>query len=86
MTRDILIADVGSSKDEPTNSPKKNPCGMCRANGLRVCKGHGSGAGGCGSRDSSDNKDGLSTDPSPKLTPKTLRERLAQNLALSSTE
>lgn len=83
MPSEILSADV-SSKDEPTSSPKKNPCGMCRANGLRVCKGHGGGAGGGGggggSSDSSDNQEGLSTSPSPKLKPKTLQERLAENL------
>lgn len=37
-----------SKKDLTTLAIEKNPCGLCRAFGLPICKGHGGGSGGGG--------------------------------------
>lgn len=69
--------------DEEINSPKKNPCGKCRANGLPVCKGHAGGSGGGSGDDddeTSEEKKEASTGPKPMLKPKTLEERLGAYL------
>ena len=47
MTEDNAIER--EDKDSSQGSDKPNPCGICRAAGIPVCKGHGGGAGGGGS-------------------------------------
>ncbi|WP_367608391.1 hypothetical protein [Legionella sp. W05-934-2] len=53
-----------SNKPDDNEDPRKksisnNPCGICRALGMPVCKGHGGGSGG---GDNSDSKDKNMTD------------------------
>lgn len=48
------------SKDDRTKAIQSNPCGICRANGSPVCKGHG-GSCSSGSDDSSDRLEDAST-------------------------
>ena len=39
---------VEKNKDPIKNAIEKNPCGLCRVQGIPVCRGHGSGGGGSG--------------------------------------
>ncbi|HFL2714587.1 TPA: hypothetical protein ACGWTM_001744 [Legionella pneumophila] len=50
--------------DERSNSIKSNPCGICRALGLPICKGHGGGGGGGGADTQNDDAPELSHVPS----------------------
>lgn len=75
------------SKDEASSAVKKNPCGMCRANGSAICKGHGGrGGGGGGGGSSSENQEEALTAASLTLDPKKLELLLVQNPALIKSD
>lgn len=54
-------------RDERSKALDSNPCGMCRAAGLPICRGHGGGAGGGNeAKDENSPKDNA---PTPKYVP-----------------
>lgn len=60
-----------NKRDERSKALENNPCGICRASGLPICKGHGGGGGGGDSssdkaKDESSQKDNATT---PKYVP-----------------
>jgi len=65
-----MLTDTRSKKenrnDERSKSIDNNPCGMCRAFGLPICKGHGSSGGGDEAKDESQKNDKA---PIPKYVP-----------------
>lgn len=56
---------------ERSNTPGTNPCGMCRAAGLPICKGHGGGGGGgaSGGDEAKDENATKDNAPTPKNVP-----------------
>ncbi|CZL27347.1 hypothetical protein [Legionella pneumophila] len=55
-------------RDERSKALENNPCGVCRASGLPICKGHGGGAGG-GSDEAKDENSQKDSAPTPKYVP-----------------
>lgn len=53
------------SKGQGKSPAERNPCGICRASGLPVCKGHGGGGGGGGGGSSESAKEDKSASPVP---------------------
>lgn len=77
-----------TSNDDGKGPKNKNPCGICRANGSPVCKGHGGGGGGGGGSSSDtekDSKDSVQVG-APVLTPNTLEARLALSPVMRSLD
>lgn len=59
-----------NKRDERSKTLESNPCGICRAQGLPICKGHGGGKGGGGeSKEENNAKDKA---PTPKNVPSNL--------------
>lgn len=57
-------------RDERSKALDSNPCGICRASGLPICKGHAGGSGGGdGNKDENSQKDNT---PTPKYVPTNL--------------
>ncbi|WP_156812502.1 hypothetical protein [Legionella tunisiensis] len=68
-----------TQKDARARAIENNPCNMCRAFGLPLCRGHGGGGGG--SNDASENQDNeqsMLEAPWPVLKPVTENEKLIQ--------
>ncbi|CZG40268.1 Uncharacterised protein [Legionella pneumophila] len=79
-------------RDERSKALESNPCGMCRAAGLPICKGHGGGGGGGGGGSGDEAKEENSpTGPTPKNVPsnveiKTLSSYLENSEVWNSDE
>lgn len=71
-----------TQKDARTRAIENNPCNMCRAFGLPICRGHGGGGGGDGggAGETQDNEQATSGAPWPVLKPVTDNEKLVQFL------
>lgn len=62
MSQEIENASQSDSNEDAGKSNiSDNPCGICRASGLPICKGHGGGSGGGGG--DSDSKEAEKTGP-----------------------
>ncbi|ASQ46001.1 hypothetical protein clem_07240 [Legionella clemsonensis] len=57
-------------RDERSKALENNPCGICRASGMPVCKGHGGGGGG--GDEAKDENFNNENAPTPKYVPKTI--------------
>ncbi|MCC5015021.1 MULTISPECIES: hypothetical protein [unclassified Legionella] len=70
-----------TQKDSRTRAIENNPCNMCRAFGLPICRGHGGGGGDGGSAgETQDNTQSMSGSPWPVSKPVTENEKLIQFL------
>ena len=70
-----------SPKDQDTRSKalENNPCGICRAMGLPVCKGHGGGSGGGDSGGGSEASEGNDLKQTAATTPKSLHNVFSES-------
>lgn len=66
---------MSNKRDERANALDSNPCGMCRASGLAICKGHGGGGGGSEEDENKDEKASKDNDHTPKYAPSTLEAK-----------
>jgi hypothetical protein len=55
--KEQMASDPKSKKGAITIAIENNPCGLCRAMGYPICKGHGGGSGGGGDSGETKNKD-----------------------------
>ena len=72
-----------TQKDSRTRAIENNPCNMCRALGLPICRGHGGGGGGGdggAAGETQDNTQSMSGSPWPVLKPVVENEKLVQFL------
>lgn len=79
LTLEDKMTQDKSKQEDSMNPLDKNPCGICRANGLPICKGHGKSGGGSGDGTGASEEKMDSTDlsaSSDKAIPKTVYSSL----------